>query len=286
MILLTDGCANTGPACSAAQLVALAKERAAPVGVSAFGYGDDCDQMLLGDLALAGGGSYAYIRDEDAVLTAFARELGGLIGTYASKVRVRVVPAAGAATEESENVPDLLYYNQIPVLFQVPVPAGPVGTQVAVGTVEVSWNDDRGRRQEARTTMRIDYTVAGNETSNDDPEVSRLRDERLLRYAQERAERYAARHDFDRARRVLKNALKDIVDPALATFVREALLPCYADAESIRGSSGLRSSSKAALGRQRQVAPASEVASCFDVGPSVVESRSILSFKSGPRRKP
>lgn len=278
VVLLTDGLANEGPARSAEELVALVNERGSRVGVSAFGYGDDCDQMLLGEVAEAGGGSYAYIRDEDAVLTAFGREMGGLLGTYGSRIRVRVRLADGSAIEEK--APDLLHHNQAPVLFQVAVPAGSAGTEVELGTVEVSWDDARGRPQEARTALRIRYAQPGQEAMEDEPEVRRLGEERLLRRAQEQAEKYAARQDFKRARRVLKEILGEIRDPGLGRFVVESLLPCYAEADAFTSGSGVRSSSRAALTRNRQVMPASEVAACFDLFANAAEAKVVRTFTS------
>jgi hypothetical protein len=283
VILLTDGLANEGPAQSVEALVAMVKEpRAGAAGVSAFGYGDDCDQVLLGDVARAGGGSYAYIRNEDDVLTAFGRELGGLMATHGSKVRVRVVLEGGAAMEQT--VAEVLYHNQVPVAFRVPVAAGPVGVRI-VGAVEVSWDDDRGQRQEARTALRIDVVEAGKEATEDDPEVRRLRDERLVREGQQRAEKLAGAQKFRQARAVLVGVLPHIADPALVSFVRESLLPCYAEGASYRSGSGLRSSSLAYLSHMRQVVPAPEVAARFDVGPSAAEEKVAQSFTSPRPRK-
>src|SRR4051812_15738222 len=91
-IVLTDGLANCGPTLTPDELGRECRER---LTLSCFGYGADCDHMLLSALADAAGGSYAFVENDDLVLSAFGRELGGLAATYAARVEVRCVPCAG-----------------------------------------------------------------------------------------------------------------------------------------------------------------------------------------------
>jgi Ca-activated chloride channel family protein len=96
VILFTDGLANAGLATTSEQLLPLLDARRGRATLSAFGYGHDADQELLTDLARRGGGNYAFIESPDQALSAFGRELGGLLSTAAAGLRVRVVPAPGA----------------------------------------------------------------------------------------------------------------------------------------------------------------------------------------------
>ena len=65
------------------------------ITLSAFGYGEDADQELLSDLAKRGAGNYAFVANPDDATSAFARELGGLLSTFATGIEVRVIPAPG-----------------------------------------------------------------------------------------------------------------------------------------------------------------------------------------------
>ena len=71
------------------------RRTSATATLSAFGYGDDADQELLRDLSTKGKGNYAYVQGPEDALTAFARELGGLLSTYAQAIEVRVTPREG-----------------------------------------------------------------------------------------------------------------------------------------------------------------------------------------------
>ena len=90
IIVLTDGLANKGVT-STAGLLEIVKTRGRST-LSCFGYGTDADQALLSDLARAGEGNYAFIRNPEEALTAFGKELGGLLSTYAQEIVLGLTP--------------------------------------------------------------------------------------------------------------------------------------------------------------------------------------------------
>jgi Ca-activated chloride channel family protein len=155
VILFTDGLANEGPATSPEELCALLEANLGTASVSAFGYGDDADQELLRELSTLGRGNYAYVRSPEDALTAFARELGGLLSTYAQRIEVRVAPCEGAeltevvsdvdATDEGGTavirVPDLLVDEVRHLVLGVRLAPRPVplDAPVAVAEIEVSF---------------------------------------------------------------------------------------------------------------------------------------------------
>jgi Ca-activated chloride channel family protein len=94
VIMLTDGHANVGEA-NGRDLIPLCEKLLGKATLSAFGYGTDCDQELLADLATKGKGNYAFIRNPDDALTAFAKELGGLLSMYAQNIAIDVAPVGG-----------------------------------------------------------------------------------------------------------------------------------------------------------------------------------------------
>ena len=98
VIMLTDGCANHGIA-SAEGLAQIVDTRGKTT-VSCFGYGTDANQELLADLAKRGGGNYAFIKHPDEALSAFGKELGGLLSTYAQGIVLDLAPHNGHKIEE------------------------------------------------------------------------------------------------------------------------------------------------------------------------------------------
>ena len=99
VIMFTDGMANQGEA-TGRDLVPLCKNLLGKATLSCFGYGSDADQELLADIATEGKGNYAFIKNPDDALTAFAKELGGLLSRYAQDIVVDVAPFNGHKIEE------------------------------------------------------------------------------------------------------------------------------------------------------------------------------------------
>lgn len=95
VILFTDGAANRGPVIEPEGLLALLGANIGGATVSAFGYGVDAQQGFLSDLARRGSGNYSFVQNPDDALTAFGKELGGLLSTYATSLVVDVTPLAG-----------------------------------------------------------------------------------------------------------------------------------------------------------------------------------------------
>lgn len=79
VILFTDGQANTGVATRSADILKLVEPNLGLASVSAFGYGTDADQQLLANIAKNGKANYAFVRNPDDALSAFGKELGGLL---------------------------------------------------------------------------------------------------------------------------------------------------------------------------------------------------------------
>lgn len=254
-ILLTDGQANEGPATDADGLATLLREQLGGWALSAFGYGDDCDQLLLSELARIGGGSYAYIQNDDQVLTAFAQELGGLASRYATNVVVRIEPKAGPPIEQT--IPMILHDGSADVVAKLTLPARPAAPAVETATVVVTWRDATGERQQAVAVAHLDFVAAGSEDNKGDPEVIRAIDQVRLARAQEKAEMLAQHGDFRAARAALLR-LK-LRTPVLTQFVSEVLLPCYEGKVSYVAKGGTRASSRSSLGGRPSVSAAPDI---------------------------
>jgi len=95
IIMFTDGAANKGVATTKDEIAALAKKTMQECSISAFGYGADAQQDLLLEVSKAGKGNYAYIKNPEDALSAFGKELGGLLSTYATNVVIELAPHNG-----------------------------------------------------------------------------------------------------------------------------------------------------------------------------------------------
>lgn len=279
LILLTDGQANVGVATTRPELGALVASQLATQSLSAFGYGDDCDHGLLAGLAEEGRGSFAYIANEDIVLTAFGRELGGLVATYAADVRIQVTPIAGAPIEAS--LGDLLFHADLPLSVAIALPRHEARAGVEVARICVTFRDASGRPQEASTAVHVEYVLPGSEDTTLDPEVARARDERLLRDAQARAEAHAERGDYAAARAVLVAVVAKLTHADLATFAREQLIPAHESHMEYIAASGMRASADVALKKRRMVAAQACVADALGLKGSAMEDSMEQSFRKG-----
>lgn len=101
IVMFTDGQPTEGVT-NTTQILSMLEQRRGSVTVSAFGYGDvrggtwnGCDQKFLESFSEKGAGNYAYVQDPDDALAAFGKELGGLLSTYATNLRLELTPVKG-----------------------------------------------------------------------------------------------------------------------------------------------------------------------------------------------
>lgn len=152
VLLFTDGHANRGlPEGDRERWADLLAQQLGNMSVSWFGYGEDHDAAFLAWLADQTRGNAYVAKDADAIADAFAKELGGLLGTVAHQVRVRIVGAHGTPVllndEPSSTsgrtlqveLTDLTSEERRDLVFTLPVEAGASGGKRRVAEVEVSW---------------------------------------------------------------------------------------------------------------------------------------------------
>jgi uncharacterized protein YegL len=282
LVLLTDGQANRGVATGRPELRALVQQGIGPFSLSAFGFGKDCDHAMLGELADEGGGSFAYIQNEDGVLSAFARELGGLVSTYAADVRVRLAPTAGSPREE--RIGDILYQGEFPWCVPIAIPRHAAAGNVEVARIEVQYRDAFGRDQSLSAPVLVDYVPPGEEDRELDPRVLLARDERLLNEAQVAAEGHAQRDDYAGAARVLAEAVGRLSSPQLVAFAHEVLLPSYQHQRAYLAAAPVRASTDKALKKRRMLAASQVVAERLgEIAQSSSEDAMEKSFRTPPK---
>jgi Ca-activated chloride channel family protein len=222
VILFTDGLANQGPAKTHEELMQLLEASLGRATLSAFGYGDDADQELLRDLSTKGKGNYAYVQSPEDALTAFARELGGLLSTYAQNIEIEVRPRTGFvltdvvsdvdATEERGTVririPDLLADEVRNVVLEgklAPRPAPGAGLE-AVADVAVKYETfAAGRPVRGGETLQanVRFVTAAEAQERPTPAVDAIVAVAQLVRAQIDAEEAARRGQYAEARDVM-----------------------------------------------------------------------------------
>jgi hypothetical protein len=188
IVMFTDGQANEGPATKPAEIIKFFKANApAMISASAFGYGQgvgDFDAQFLTDFAREGRGNYAHVEDPDKALQAFGTELGGLISTYATNIRVEIATLAGHTIEkvvsdvtaEEEvtgeigiKVPDLLAEETrhlvLAVKFAKQKSAGPRQVNVASAKIVYEVFDVTGKKidKTGEAKAKIQFVKDGDE---------------------------------------------------------------------------------------------------------------------------
>lgn len=223
VIMFTDGQANKGVATSQADIIALAQKARGRATISAFGYGSDASQELLSDLAKACGGNYAFIKDPEDALTAFAKELGGLLSTYAQDIVVELTPQNGhrvtevvsdVDTDEKGKVvtvrlPEILGEEERNLVFAMKLSeqkqALPRAMSVADVKVTYSLIDDKGKKTTKTEELKakLSFVKVGDEQKEATSDVDNLVGVAQLVRTQIQAEQHVKRGDFAAAQNAM-----------------------------------------------------------------------------------
>ncbi len=232
IIMLTDGEANEGPAKSKDELIKLFQANAGRVTASAFGYGTDVKQDLLGDFAAACKGNYAFIRDPDGALTAFGKELGGLISTYGTDLVLEVSPLAGheiasvvsdVDADEEEvggevtiKLPEILAEERRDLVLAVklksqkqalPRAVNVFDVKLAFDSIDPSGKKDK-KTEEAKA--KAQFVKPGEENPKPNPDLDKIVALAEVVRAQIEAEEKAKKGDYVAAAAVMNNAAADV----------------------------------------------------------------------------
>lgn len=145
VVLLSDGHANRGTTDPAALAAEATRAAAAGVATSTVGLGRGVDERLLGTMADAGGGAFAFVEGPDQLDGLFETELAGLSALRGRRVRLafhgdgaRFVAAGAGARAESGalGLPDLVAGLPRTVLATVEVDAG-----APLPPLRLEWDD-------------------------------------------------------------------------------------------------------------------------------------------------
>lgn len=218
VILFTDGDSNTGPAIRPKDILALVEPNLGLASVSAFGYGEDVKQDFLADLAKLGKANYAFVRNPDDALSAFGKELGGLLSTYATDLQIEISPVSGhlvskvitdveAEEEEVGNeitikIPDILgeETRHIVLGFKLKAVKNAFPRPVTVADISMGFDvlDANGRKE--RKTLEVKpkvfFVKPGDEDTEPNKEVDVIVGLAQIIRAQIEAEERAKRGDY------------------------------------------------------------------------------------------
>ena len=226
VILFTDGQANVGV--TGRNLLDFAKELCGKASVSTFGFGHDCDQELLADMANTCGGNFAFIDSPDAALSAFARELGGLMSTYAQDIKIQISPDKNNkvlevlndedVADEDGNITvhlrDILGEEKkwIVAKVRLNVVEKALPRKFNAFKINVSYKDKEHADQNIDDTVKVVFCKPGDEPSNEDEQVVRQRDMLLASKAQDQAEAFARAGNYQGAQQTLYACCASIGD--------------------------------------------------------------------------
>jgi Ca-activated chloride channel family protein len=232
VVLFTDGQANRGPETTSAGLVKLLEANLGSCTTSAFGYGSDADQNLLGELAKKGSGNYAFVQNPDDALTAFGKELGGLLSTYATNLLINVTAAGSheitdvvsdVDSEEEKigqgvriKIPDILAEEVRHIVIGVKLKAQTAEAQkavhrpVSVFEVKAGWDildaNSKKERRGADAKAKVQFVKEGEEQKDPDVELDKIVGLAQVVRAQLEAEESAKKGDYRGAQKRMKLA--------------------------------------------------------------------------------
>jgi len=237
VILFTDGAANTGPAKTPAEILALVKPNLGIASVSAFGYGNDAQQDFLLDLAKSGNGNYAFVQNPDDALSAFGKELGGLLSTHATNLVLEVSPLAGhlitgvvsdveveeeALGQVAIKIPDILSEETRHIVIGIKLQAqkNAFPREVNVFDVKIGYDVlDANLRREHKTIevkAKVQFVKAGEEQKAADTDLDQIVGLAQIVRAQIEAEVHAKAGNYTQAAAVMNFCSDGVMGRGLA----------------------------------------------------------------------
>lgn len=271
VILFTDGLANVGPATAHGDILQLLEASLGQATLSAFGYGHDACHELLRDLSTKGKGNYAFVRNPEDALTAFARELGGLLSTYARDVELQMRPAAGVTLTDVTSDVDSKVLPEGTVQITVPDLLGEEVRQIVLGlSVErvaapgtmrvldlagryrvVAGETTRTREERFELSVHVQRVPPGEEQVEPTRDVDEAVATAQLVRAQIEAEERARQGDLAGAQQVMSRLQQAAVarGHAVVAEAAERIADAMSDREAYARSSSLRSSMRKGFAR-------------------------------------
>ena len=238
-LLLTDGLANEGMTDTAELAHHATQLRARGVSTSTFGVGNDFDEVLLQQMAQAGGGHFYDIATAAAIRDHIRSEVGETLEVVARDVALRLTLPEGVRVESLGAFPareaggrtrielgDLVSGQQVEVSLRLTFPLGRIGDSTPA---ILSLADRDGVLADATGRLSWEYADdAANDAQSRDHEVDRVIARVFVARAQREAVRLNRARDYDAARKTLEATARRIRtyagrDPELRSIVDELM---------------------------------------------------------------
>jgi Ca-activated chloride channel family protein len=220
-LLLTDGLANCGLTSDVEIVAQCATWRERRVVTTAFGVGDDFDEVLLRRMADAGGGHFEFIESAVQIPDFVASEVGEALAITVREAVLVVDAGKGTVVESLNDFPvrqdadawlvevgSLFGGQELNPILRVTFPAGEEG-----GAREVLVRLEDADRALGRPSASVTFTWAGH-GDNDRQPRDRALDRRVAALYAARAERDALERnrarDFAGARAVLEDCIRQV----------------------------------------------------------------------------
>lgn len=226
VILFTDGAANHGALKDPADILKMVGPNRGIASVSAFGYGVDAEQDFLRNLSKTGSGNYSFVQNPDDALSAFGKELGGLLSTLGTNLVVEVSPLAGhkitqvisdvEAEEEDTGdvlikIPDILSEETRHLVLGIKLKAQKNAFPRDVNVVEVKLaydTLDANLKREHKTLeakAKVQFVKDGEQQKDADQELDKIVGLAQIVRAQIEAEEHAKRGNYHDAQAVMRS---------------------------------------------------------------------------------
>lgn len=265
VIVFTDGQANVG--LTGKNLLSAAIEKKQRVSVSTFGFGMDCHQDFLAEVSSRCEGNYAFIDSADAAMSAFGRELGGLMSTYAQDIKVSITPDKNNSIVEILNDEDVEEKDGIATIkfrdilgeekkwlvakVKLSEVDKPLPRKVNAFTVGIKFTDRNGVDKILDSfPVKVRFCKSDEEPKEEDAEVVKHRDRLLAAKAQDRADEYVKAGNYQMAYSVMNLCSESLEDDDIRGAF-DGLISNYADARSYSSTSGINSMAKQSLRGRR-----------------------------------
>lgn len=280
VIMFTDG-QPTGGVTTPDGIKKLLEVNRGRATVSAFGYGQGCNHDLLSDMSKNGEGNYAFIAKPEDALTAFGKELGGLLSTYAQNIVIDVAPHNGhkivdvvsdVDVEDEDGkikvkMADILSEEKRSVVIKMTLSKQKQALPRAMSAADIKIEYDvldNGKKQHREESFKakVQFVKPGDEQSKPTPDIDAVVGLAELSQKQIEAEQFVAAGNFTAAAGVLQafavNANARGLEGLGLTSVK--LSDNYSDSVQYGSSASYRSSTKGMTSRAYSVSKADDSA--------------------------
>ena len=233
VILLTDGQVNVGVTDIQKIIGDCSGLYKRSISTTTFGVGKHFDEDLLQSMSTKGGGNYYYIEEGSDITKMFEQEFLGLNNLVASDVKAYFTLHSGFEITNNVNnfeqdeknyiIPNITTVNKNALLFKMKIKIPNNRKNVSIGTLNLSYKDDNGKKQTQTIELKIPVvSKAEYEKMAENQEVKIQ--ETLFVIANDKLQATLAmdRGDYALSKSILRNSLNTVT--AMASSMNDVRL--------------------------------------------------------------